>query len=153
MNRRTILVDLDDTCSAAHRREHLIADSWDAFHADLANDEPIFDMVRLLQAIPSAEGGDGIVIVGATARPEKWRQATIEWLARHNVPLDVVLMRPADDFRKSSEVKVDMACAHFGCGPDELKEHILMVIDDNEHIIKAFAGLGVTALQIYARRS
>ena len=174
--RRYMLVDLDDTISGSWRREHLIADSWDAFHADLVNDEPIFDMVRLLTQLRTASeprpywaGKDwntefgtvqsaldvnpnSLGVIALTARPQKWFNASQMWLVKHNVPVDELLMRPDDDYRPSPQVKVSVACERFNCTPEQLKDHVALIIDDHEGVIKAFAGLGITALQIYARR-
>jgi hypothetical protein len=163
MDRRIIVVDLDDTLAASWRREHLIEDSWEAFHADLINDEPIFDMVRILQAVSREtimeETGIGMLpsddtvsIVGLTARPERYRQATIQWLARHEVPMDDVIMRPEKDFRPSPILKVALLAERFG-GEDKIKDHVALIIDDREDVIQAFVGLGVTCLRIYARRA
>jgi hypothetical protein len=171
--RRHILVDLDDTVSASWRREHLIQDSWDAFHADLVNDEPIYDVVRLLSnlafrpawsdtntifntifntSLNTLDTGEGLRLVALTARPEKWRAATMNWLHTHCVPIDELLMRPDNDFRPSPVCKVAVAAERFG-GEEAIKDHVALIIDDHEGVCKAFAGLGVTTLQIYARRT
>jgi len=147
--RNIILVDLDDTVSASWRREHLIADSWDAFHADLVNDEPIWDIVRLINCISDA---GSTVIIGLTARPEKWRRITQDWLLKHGVNLDDLLMRPDEDYRPSAQVKVDLVAEMCG-GADAIKDKIALVIDDRDDVLKAFAALGVTTLHINARRT
>ena len=50
----------------------------------------------------------GLLGLAVTARPEKWRGITLAWLARVDAPFDHLLMRPADDFRRAPEVKVDL---------------------------------------------
>lgn len=151
-NRNVILVDLDDTVAASWRREHLIEDSWDAFHSDLINDEPVFDIVRLLACLAWKRGDEeDLEVIALTARPEKWRTATMEWFVKRNVHFDGLLMRPADDFRPSPIIKVAVAAAFFG-GEDQIKERVAFIIDDRPDVIQAFVGLGVTALQIHARR-
>lgn len=159
-DRRFIVVDLDDTVCQSWRREHLIeSGGWDDFHADLVNDEPIADMARLIRLLSWANayksGGpdnyEPSPVIALTARPERWRAATLAWLAKHDVPVDIVLMRPIQDYRKSPEVKIALLAEFFGA-VEAIKDNVAMVIDDREDVCKAFAGLGVTTLLIYARR-
>lgn len=150
-SRNLILIDLDDTVSASWRRQHLVDDSWEAFHADLINDEPIWDIVRVLEALSWKVPGSP-ELIGLTARPEKWRRLTMDWLLRHDVQLDGLLMRPDDDFRPSAQVKVDLVANMVG-GVYAIKDRVLCVIDDRDDVLKAFAALGVTTLHINARRA
>jgi hypothetical protein len=156
-DRRFILIDLDDTLCASWRREHLIDESWDAFHGDLVNDDPIVDIARALaelighRFVNMKERPEALQIIGLTARPEKWRTATVGWLARHEIDLDEILMRPDDDFRPSPIVKLALAAERFG-GEEAIKDHVAFVIDDRPDVCQAFAGVGVTTLQVYARR-
>lgn len=148
MIRDVILVDLDDTLAAAWRREHLIeAEGWDAFHSQLGDDDPIHDLVAAVNALHGA----AFHIIGLTARPEKWRTATMAWMVKHDLHLHELLMRPDADFTKSPVVKVAVAAERLG-GVDQIKARVAFIIDDRQDVCEAFAALGVTALQVYARR-
>jgi len=63
-------------------------------------DVPLTDMVDLLVALKAG----GHPLIGITARPDKWRALTMEWLIKFNLAwlLDELLMRPDDGFRPSS---------------------------------------------------
>lgn len=150
--RRYILLDLDDTLCDTSRREHLIQqEGWDAFHAKLGEDPCVEDVRQLVQSLSSDQFATSMEVIGLTARPAKWRQSTMAWLVKHEIMLDEVIMRPDDDFRASPVIKVALAAERFG-GEDAIKDHVALVIDDRDDVCKAFAGLGVTVMQIYARR-
>lgn len=145
--RDVILLDIDHTIADAFWRDPMIGGSWDEYHSASASDKPISDVVDMVVAL----GSSGFTIIGLTARPEKWRKLTMEWLISHQVPMDELLMRDASDFRPSREMKPALALARFG-GHYGLTNTVAFIIDDREDVCAAFRGLGVTALQTYARR-
>jgi hypothetical protein len=140
-----ILCDIDHTISNAFPRDNLIGGEggWDAYHSASEADEPIDEMVRMINALQE----QGFVIVAITARPEKWRQLTLSWLVRHNVRIDELLMRPEAEFRPAPEIKVDLAKKRFG---EELNALVAFVLDDRDDVCAAFRTLGITALQVHA---
>jgi len=97
------IFDMDGVLSdATHRQEFLRTDppDWDNFGARAHLDPPL-------------EFGHGEVarfsadhcIVVVTARPAPMFDATSEWLRRYDFPVDLAVLRPADDFRPSHELK------------------------------------------------
>ena len=143
--RKAILLDIDHTVSNAFWRDQMVAaGDWDAYHSAAVNDQPILDIVEMLRRLHAH-----YLIIGFTSRPEKWRKMTVEWLLKHNVPFDEIHMRPADDNRKSPELKVSLAMGRFG---RSLSETVAFVMDDRDDVIAAFRAIGVTAIQIYAKK-
>lgn len=143
-----ILIDIDNTLSASWRRADLIdIEGWDAFHADCINDEPIQDMADLVRALKNSPK----IIIGFTERNKKFWSVTATWLLDNNIPLHEVWMRDNTDFRPSAEAKLDMATAFFG-GVEFIKENVLVVIDDDEKVLEAFAALGITVLHCMPSR-
>ena len=145
-NRPYVLVDIDHTLSNAWWRDSLIGD-WDAYHAVSGQDNPLQDVITMVNALHRC----GRSIIGLTARPEKWRQLTMEWLVKHFVSMDELLMRSDDDFRPAPEVKVALALERFK-DESNLRNQVALVLDDREDVIEAFRALGVTALQVFGRR-
>lgn len=134
-----VLIGLDNTlCSSEWRRPLIDSGGWDEYHAALSRDEPVAAMKTFVGEM--SERGHQVTVV--TSRPEKWRAATNEWLLRHKVAVDEVLMRPDDDYRPSPQVKTDLAVKRFG----SLREVDLMV-DDRDDVIAAFRSRGVYCLQ------
>ncbi len=146
MARNYILVDIDHTLASSFWRDDMIGD-WDAYHAVSGQDEPLQDVVTMVNALY----GSGKTVIGMTARPEKWRQVTMEWLVKHFVSMDELLMRPDDDFRPAPEVKVALALERFQ-DESNLVAQVALVLDDREDVIEAFRALGVTAMQVFGRR-
>jgi len=143
-----ILVDLDHTLSNAFHRDEMIGvETWDTYHAASINDEPLHDVCGLVRALAL----QGYTLVGLTARPAKWRQLTNEWLVKHGVPLDTILMREDEDFRPSAEMKTALALDYFG-GEEALRERVAFLLEDREDVAAAFSALGITALQVFGRR-
>src|SRR4051812_48533865 len=99
-NRKIVLVDIDHTISNAFPRDGMIGNTtWDEYHGAAPDDEPLHDMVKLVNALHDA----GYYLVGLTARPAKWRNMTLCWLIKHGVVLDELLMRPDEAYHPSPE--------------------------------------------------
>ena len=145
--RNLVLVDLDGTISDETWRNDLARDKrWEEYHEGLGDDPPFTDTIRLVRALFDAQ--DDVRLIGVTARPEKWRQRTAEWLIEQDVPLDLVLMRPNSDLRPAGEVKIDLLVAEFG---DDWADQVWFAMDDNQHVVKALENKNVTVFSVSAR--
>lgn len=148
-DRQYILCDLDHTLSNAFHRDDMIGKvEWDEYHSLAHKDEPLWDIFNTLCYLAD-DDGFGYKVVGLTARPEKWRAATVEWCAKHGLVLHDLLMRPHDNFDSSPELKVYLAQCYF---EGAVADHVKFVIDDREDVIAAFKALGVTGLVVHGRR-
>lgn len=147
MMKNIILVDIDHTVSDAFWRDPMIGvASWDLYHAESINDEPAQDMVDLIKTMIA---NTCFEFYGLTSRPEKFRNLTTQWLLKNNIAFNDLLMRPNDDFRPAGDVKLTLCEKHFGV---EWRDKVLMMIDDNDKVIEAFKGEGITCLQVFNRR-
>lgn len=147
MKRQFILVDIDHTLSDAAHRDALIGGEggWDAYHMASQHDQPVHDIAYMVNALHNF----GYIIVGITARPQKWRSITMEWLATNKIAMDKLLMRDNVDFRPADQVKFELA---INCFPD-LRTDVAFIIDDREDVCAAFKAFGITTLQCNARYS
>lgn len=127
-----IFCDIDHTISDAAWRDHLMG-KWDEYYPAGDNDKPIVPILRMIQLF-----GSEALIIGSTARPEKWRQLTMKWLLRYDVPFHDLLMRANGDTRTSSEVKTGFLKTNPYV-PD-------LVIDDRQDVCAAFCKLGISTL-------
>lgn len=134
-----VAVDIDHTLShAAWRDEHIAwakeSGDWDYYHGLGIEDRPAIEVIKLLIALHN--NGDEIYIV--TARPRKWLRQTFSWLHANGVLVeeDHLLMRDYNDYQPASETKLELT-AHL---------KLDLLIEDNEEVAKAFAGIGVTVL-------
>jgi hypothetical protein len=142
---KAIIVDLDGTlCNAKHRLHHIekAPKDWDAFFAAAHADEPnqwCVDLIRGLHKLGEYQ------IVFLTGRGEEDRKLTERWLLDH-LPAGLVansdlLMRPADDRRKDTQVKTEIYETQIA--PNY---RVMLAIDDRCSVIQMWRGLGVPAL-------
>ena len=144
--KNVVLCDIDHTISDASRRDYLLDNrpiDWYGYHSIAGGDEPVDAIVDLIRALDS----QGYVVIGLTARPEKWRGITVDWLVRHDIPLEDLIMRPDDGFTPAAELKYNLAIDHFG-SETELKSRVSLVLDDRDDIVEKFNGLGLVTLQV-----
>lgn len=149
MNRNNVLCDIDHTLSNAFHRDPMMAapmgngNGWDEYHAASINDEPLHDMVRMINVLRPYFN-----IVAITARPGKWRKLTMDWCLKHEVLFDELLMRPDDSYHPAPIIKVQLALERF----PNIKDEVAFILDDREDVVLAFKELGVTALQVHGRK-
>jgi hypothetical protein len=103
------------------------------FHAESVSVPPHDHVVNSAQMAHML--GHAVLVV--TARKHMWRHHTAWWLALHNVPSDMLMMRGNEDNRKDYEVKKDML--------DTLRKayDIIHAWDDNINIIRLWQENGI----------
>lgn len=150
MIQNVILCDIDHTIADSFWRDDMIGaeGGWDAYHAAAKDDKPIPGTVAMVNSFYK----NGFQVFALTMRPEKWRQLTQDWMLKHSVKFDQMIMRPDDDYRKSAICKPSIAVAAFG-SEEELRRKVLMVVEDREDICEVFRGMGLTVLKVYAGRN
>lgn len=144
-----ILFDLDHTLFDSAWRDDLIepckaSGDWTRYHDLLGQDKPAADGIALYRLFRAA----GFIIYGCTARPERWRNRTMEKLDQTNISFNGLLMRLDEAFLPSPEIKLGLARKQFG---ENFAQQILFIVDDREDVCAAFAAEGVSALQIHNR--
>lgn len=111
-----LLVDIDGTIADNSHREGFLQGSkkdWDSFYNPelMAKDEPI---AVAMEVVPRLITREGIHFLFLTGRPERTREVTVAWLAKHigcvaTPPSSVdgphLLMRPDGDHRRADVYK------------------------------------------------
>lgn len=104
-----VVFDLDSTLADTRgRRQHLPVDAqgpadWIDYHVHCMADEPVRGTIQLAQLLYRLHR---IVIV--TARPDvaEIRELTVDWLDRHDVPCNDLILMPTDSGPSASAWKV-----------------------------------------------
>ena len=130
-----LVVDLSTLSDDKGRSSMIGVDSWDAYHAACIHDEPIRNVIDLVNSMRAA----GHTVIGISARPEKWRKLTNEWLLKNEVELSELIMRDTEDFRPSVMIKMDILSRIHP---------IDFVIDDKEDVCNAVTSMGIASLQV-----
>ncbi len=133
-----VIFDMDGTLAdVSSIRHHLIPvdhkKDFYSFHAESVNVPPHSHVVSAAQVAHML--GHKILIV--TARKHMWRHQTAWWLAMHNVPSDMLMMRGNNDQRADYEVKKDML------GIIRKAYDVVYAWDDNPNIIRLWKEEGI----------
>jgi phosphoglycolate phosphatase-like HAD superfamily hydrolase len=133
--------DIDHTISDAWWRDHLLGD-WEEYHRLGRDDRPIPEAIALLESLYM----DSWRIIGLTARPEKWRQQTMNWCLHYQVMIDELIMRPENNFQGAAEFKLEEVrkyCAKIG------DDRLIILLDDRDDVIASIkANIKCIALQV-----
>lgn len=139
MKQPAILIDLDGTlANIDERRQMFIKDkNWDLFYAKISEDKL---NSWCLEIIKKFKADYRIVLL--SGRRGCYREVTAKWLARFNVPYDLLLLRAESDYRPDDVVK-------FEIYESEIKEifDVLFVVDDRDSVVKMWRKMGLTCLQ------
>lgn len=139
-----VLCDLDGTiANLDHRLPYMYPTDggkkdWKSFFAEISNDSLIEEVAAQLRQ----KRMEGHEIFFISARPDNYREATEEWLARVGAPpYTALFMRRAMDKREDSEIKQDLLDQYF---PD--KTIINAVYDDRSRVIRMWQENGLNVI-------
>jgi hypothetical protein len=138
--------DLDGVLAdAAHRQEVLLSGpgqrkNWSAFFALAGDDAVIAEVARVLELLDPV-----LCVVLLTARPTTICDLTIEWLRRHELRWDLLVMRPEGDFRPSPDAKRLAVHDLLGAGFD-----LQLAFDDDRRNVDMFHEEGVPCVYIHS---
>ena len=140
--RSAAVFDLDGTlCDDAHRKRFVTGDVkfYSMYYSLMDFDKPKPEVMKLLDMCRK----QGLAIILLTGRPEKYREITMQWLARHSIHYDLLEMRCDSDFRKSDAMKREVL-------HKRLKPHytVILAFDDSDTNIEMFRNNGVEAVRI-----
>jgi hypothetical protein len=142
--KRNIIVDLDGTIALDdHRAHHLRNDpnnrDWDSYFAACGGDAPNHAVIQTIRAM--AYGGWTITII--SGRSMKVEEQTVAWLKKHEVPVDMLMLRPADSRVDDHLMKIQMA-ATLNLTP----KNVLFVLEDRQRVVDAWRAAGFTCFQV-----
>ena len=164
MNKKTVIFDLDGTLANIDvRRDKSTKPNgkldWDIFASPTSImdwDKPNAPVIKMAQMFKA----DGFKIVIFSGRNDRGFFATKDWLKIHNVPFDLLVLRP-DKFKDKSWPIADGNPATFDMRfmPDEiLKKKMLdtfvdindvfLVVDDRDKVVKMWRDLGLNTFQV-----
>ena len=145
MIKNIVIVDIDGTLAmVGDRIKYLQQDKkdWDKFYEACYEDEPINEMVDLVQRLKYAK----YKILYVTGRRESVRGKTLDWFkdkTNINVDSSDLLMRKDNDYRHDTIIK-----------PELIKEkgidfkQIAFVLEDRNTVVKMWREFGVKCLQV-----
>ena len=99
-----VIFDMDGVLSDASGRQHFLEGpgrkDWNGFFNACGEDAVIEEVVRLAELLDPE-----VTVVLLTGRPVRVRRLTLDWLKRHGIRWDLLIMRPSGDYGASLEFK------------------------------------------------
>ena len=143
--KKTVIFDLDGTLALIDsRRELSLKDNgkidWDVFFdpkmisLDDPN-QPVIDMANMLSK-------QGYTIMILSGRSDVTYQATIDWLNKHDIWFDNLIMRPQNHLYKPDNDLKQMWLDSIG------KDNVAMVFDDRQQVVDMWRQNGLTCFQV-----
>ena len=137
---KAVICDLDGTlCDVAHREHHMRVrpKEREAFHSACVKDpivKPVHELLELFRT-----GGYRIILL--TMRPQRYRPQTEEWLRRHKVHYDELIM--AADTRPDAVQKQSIYLERI-----EPRYDTRYVMDDRASVVAMWRSLGLMVLDV-----
>ena len=131
--------DIDGVLADVRHRLHHVESrpkNWDAFFDAAGDDPPLPEGVALCLA--SAHDCE---VVYVTGRPERCRQATLDWFGRHGLPTGRLSMRRQHDRRPARVAKPQLLQSLAG---DRV---VAVVVDDDAAVCAGYESLGWPVLR------
>lgn len=151
MNKNIAIFDLDGTlANIEHRLHHIRSitlgenmDKWDAnwpaFFAACDKDEPIHEVIEIMLALSSV----GVTIWIVSGRSDAVIIQTRDWLRRHAILPDKLLMRPHDNHEPDEKLKENWI------KDGTIKPDLIMcVFEDRKRVVDMWRRYGLRVLQV-----
>ena len=138
----TIICDIDGVLAwIDHRLHYMKEKDYENFYsvASLSGDLPISAGKGLLKAL---QGPHAFKTVLVTGRPERTREATVNWLEKQGIFFDDLVMRKDGDYRPSPIVKVE-AVTRILDSQWKFSDMNYYFIDDDPTNVEAVAGISM----------
>jgi FMN phosphatase YigB (HAD superfamily) len=146
---KTYIFDIDGTLADVSHRLHLLPnnvdsedpkfdDPWKRFMEPLVDDtviEPTANICRNLH--------ESHMILMITGRRNEFRKPTIDWLNKHKIPFDGLLMRKDGDRRQDQVVKRELYRMRL-----PVYENVAGVFEDRTRVVEMWRELGLVCYQV-----
>lgn len=142
MKQKAFIFDIDGTLSDPKGRLHFVTNgsrNWDAFLSACA-DDAVHEDIRTMAWDLSVRGYKILLVTGRNA---KYAPETIQWLQKHKVSYDALLMRAAGDSRQDFLIKEEIY--HNAIEP---YYEVLGVFDDRPSVVAMWRRLGLRVYHV-----
>lgn len=149
MKTQTVIFDLDGTLALIDKRRALASRpdgkiNWQVFFdpKNIELDDPNLAVIEMFNIL-KAQGYRMIIFSG---RDSINREATKDWLAKHNIQPDMLRMRPQGSFTPDDELKENWLYQLPEVGI--ALEDIVCIFDDRDKVVKMWRENGIPCFQV-----
>ncbi len=128
------IVDLDGTLA-------LLGDRSPYATKGIERDQPNRPVIQVVQSLAANPQVGAIVLL--SGRGEETRAQTERWLARWEIPYDLLIMRPQGDYRPDQVLKLQAL-------RDQIEPHyrVTGVLEDRAKVVRMWRAQGLVCLQV-----
>lgn len=142
---RAVIVDIDGVLSDASQRQHFLNNlegrkDWRGFFGAVGDDQPLRAVPALLELLDPE-----LTVILLSARPAWVFEITLEWLDRHSIRWDLLVLRADDQYLGAAEFKRGVVQELLGRG-----FVIELAIDDDDAICEMYHGEDLRALYVHS---
>lgn len=131
---KAVICDLDGTLAILNGRNPYKASSCER---DILN-MPVADLLKLKKQ-------QGVAILLLSGRLDLYRPQTVDWLKKHQIPYDLLVLRAEKDGRKDGVVKREFYETHV-----KGQYFVEFVLDDRNQVVDLWRKkLGLPCFQVY----
>lgn len=136
--RAAAIVDIDGVLADTSTRQHLLerpggGRDWDAFFAAAGDDLPYSEVPALAHGLPTE-----VVVVLVSGRPDWLADLTVDWLTRHGMRWDLLLVRRRGDRTGAARFKRAVLGSIRDAGFS-----VAMAVDDDERVTTMYLAEGI----------
>jgi predicted kinase len=139
----SIMVDLDGTLCNLNHRLHFVRGEgkkdWKSFFESMTEDSIYEDVADILMN----EYHCGTEIVLCSGRPEDYRGHTEDWLVKHRIPYDRLVMRPVNNYKSDDITKAMLYRYEI-----EPRHKVKYVLDDRNQVVNKWREIGLSCFQV-----
>lgn len=139
-----VIFDMDGTLSDASARQHHLQKEpkdWDSFFSDLHLDPPIMPIVDLYNALCH---GDAYEVAIFTGRSDRYKQMTMDWMARHGLAAKPIYCRKEGDTRHDLVIKREIYEDFIASG-----NKVAFIVEDRNSVVKMWREMDVVCLHCF----
>lgn len=119
---------------------------WDFYQHRIMDERPNASMIKFLKEGLRIYNSDHshMPIIIHTARPERFREQTVHWLKRWNVPYESLVMREDDDFSFDVEAKEKSLKSIL----QVMNEKPIAVFEDRQPLVEMYRKYGLLVFKV-----
>ncbi len=134
-DRPDVIVDIDGTLADSKAFQDFLKSKPKNWKEFFGHAEDYLPRTEVIEKVKELSKDNNIVLV--SGRNEEYKDVTVRWLKKYDVPYQLLLMRKIGDGREDVEIKKEILHKYFD------KNNVVLVIDDRPKVIRMWREEGL----------